>query len=51
MKTVIKIALLQLVANKNDQEANLKKGDLYCRKAIENFQKALVFSEGGSVYD
>ncbi|MCW5583809.1 MAG: carbon-nitrogen hydrolase family protein [Gammaproteobacteria bacterium] len=33
IKNIIKIALLQLLASKNDQEANLKKGDLYCRKA------------------
>ncbi len=45
MGVVIKIALLQLVANKNDQEANLKKGDLYCRKAKELGADIVLFPE------
>lgn len=45
MKNVVKIALLQLVSNKNDQDANLKKGDLYCRKAKELGADIILFPE------
>jgi predicted amidohydrolase len=38
-------ALLQLVSNENDQEANLKKGDLYCRKAKELGADIILFPE------
>jgi predicted amidohydrolase len=31
----IKIALLQLVSYADDQDANLRKGEEYCRKAKE----------------
>ena len=45
MKAVIKIALLQLIASKNDQEANLKNGDLYCRKSKECGADIVLFPE------
>jgi N-carbamoylputrescine amidase len=45
MTNLIKIALLQLVATKNDQEANLKKGDLYCWKAKELGADIVLFPE------
>lgn len=45
MKAMIKIALLQLTAHKNDQEANLLKGDLYCRKAKELGADIILFPE------
>lgn len=45
MKNMIRIALLQLIANKNDQEANLKKGDVYCRRAKELGADIILFPE------
>lgn len=45
MTEKIKIALLQLTAHKNEQEANIKKGDAYCRKAKELGADIVLFPE------
>lgn len=45
MKNTLNIALLQLLADKNNQESNLKKGDSYCRKAKELNADIILFPE------
>jgi predicted amidohydrolase len=45
MTDSIKIALLQLISHQNDQEANLIKGEQYCRKAKELGADIILFPE------
>lgn len=45
MSNNIKIALLQIISNTDDQEANLQKGDAYCRQAKEQGADIALFPE------
>lgn len=45
MKSLVKVALLQLLSHADDQVANLKKGDAYCRKAKEQGADIALFPE------
>lgn len=45
MKNLVKVALLQLVSHADDQEANLRKGEEYCRKAKEQGADIALFPE------
>jgi hypothetical protein len=40
--TIFKVALLQMLAHSNDQEANMKKGIDYCREAAALGEDRLV---------